>query len=447
MMFRRVAFVALVALLSVSCFVAAESAETTVFGPTTQAVPLVNRHRYLHGQAMGAALEMMFSDKWRTLLNNLMPSIGAQALQIFQQYQRATTQAKKGKASGDLMHVLQNNPVLAAYGSVETFKACGANPQLEPARCDKPGRVEWDVYLSPTNPTDLGQMKITHGSVTTAVSQGILKSFAISYTRPEVVAAPTALQWMEVFGRALDANKATPSASLTADQAQRLAASYLASPSGLILDVKSTYSSSADLDALVADLRSRWRINVHAVATFHHPQIDGMRSTGLALVHFYHSHYGILNGIGALKNGDQVMFNGGSLLALRGAEYRVDPTLLAEFAAVVRSKNIKVGIYTQEPAIGPAAVTGVINMVNASPDIFTEGYAYGHINGRAEKNSHGNGLGSAGPLLTAERAIWRTSRAASNAASAVSNAASSISNSASSAFSRLRNMVGSTPAK
>jgi hypothetical protein len=215
--------------------------------------------------------------------------------------------------------------------------------------------------------------------------------------------------------------------------ATKLAASFFAAPSGLVLDTKSTYSTTADLDALVNALATQYGIHVFGVGSFIRSQISGLTAT--KPVYFYHTHFGLAleAQAGLVKNGDTVMsagrgqeieilrngenvrvadvflglflsrFNGGSLLVQGAATPTVDPTAIAALRAVQQQYKLNVALYVQEPATSPAAATALINLTNQETALLSGGFAYGNVNGRADGLAKGDALGVQSPLYTMEK--------------------------------------------
>jgi hypothetical protein len=123
-------------------------------------VPRITNIKYSHGGWMGASVSMLQAPVWRELFCGLTPASHA----------RVHVALTAGKAcSGSVMRLLENNPVVAAYGVAhelgETGVAGGdrdsgglvsprqpATPHVFPSGsvAHNPVVVEWDVYLDQT---------------------------------------------------------------------------------------------------------------------------------------------------------------------------------------------------------------------------------------------------------------------------------------------------------
>ena len=168
------------------------------------------RQRYAHGGFMGAAAEMMKDARWNDIYRTLMPKHHAKATAI--------------KLPDELMLHMENNPVLAAYGSMlhQSEVAGQADPQAAPDDKHQAMTLEWDVWLplNPTSSTDiLSKAKIAHGGTTTTMLEdkapGANRKGHIDVTTPagkvrmpvgqDVYGPdiPTGSGWMTTFGQAI----------------------------------------------------------------------------------------------------------------------------------------------------------------------------------------------------------------------------------------------------
>jgi hypothetical protein len=181
---------------------------------------------------------------------------------------------------------------------------------------------------------------------------------------------------------------------------------------GLILDVKSTYSSSADINTFIDVLQARG-VNVIGVGTFRHTQLDGIEA-GVRQVKFFHAITGLANAgaSGGLKSGDHVMFNAGSLVKKTtagwfgsgAASYAVDEGALQTLSDLVSQFQLNVGLYVQEGDIDEKSVDTIMKLVNKFPHLFKDGFAYGNVSGRAETETEGTGMGSQGKADAMDKA-------------------------------------------
>jgi hypothetical protein len=300
--------------------------------------------------------------------------------------------------------------------------SCTGNGNGSPDTCPKPIRHEWDIWTAPGHAADVSKAKIAHGTKWTTVGQSLVKSSNFGWNQEDVKTSPTATQWLEIFGRAINLRRDAPTQGLSKDDAIKLAASYMVAPSGLVLDVKSTYSSPEEITALVNTLKTKYGINVFGVGSFLRYQIESIGTPTTSPVFFYHSHYAVLkdSNNGVIKQGDFVMFNGGSLLKDDGSGgYVVDNDQYQLLSAAQTKLKLRIALYVQEPALSPTAVSVLINFANEHPATITDGFAYGNLNGRAESLVTGNGLGGQAPLVSVDKLSLGTSNAVGSVKSAL----------------------------
>jgi hypothetical protein len=382
---------------------------TTPTSQTTSTTPLQNQ-TYAHGAFMGAAVTMMNDSHWQQIFSTVMPEAYARA--------RNLTEPEA------VMAELENNPVLAAYGQSQHLAQSGASGPS----ADHPSvAMEWDVWLpqDPAQIGDLNRTRIAHGNVGTTIGQRVAGDQEFGRQRADVANAPGADQWMTYFGRAIalhrggEAAQHDPQGQTDLEQATqlgdtsaatRIAASYLRAPSGLYLDVKSMYSTPEDINAFIAVLRNQG-INVIGVGSFSANQLEGL-DANVRPIQFFHGLADLMLTVQnapdpskAFHNGDSVMFNAGSLLTESRAyvvagerSYTVDADAVAQLRTVQTQFGLRVGLYVQETSVDAKAVEQIVQLVNANPDLFSLGFAYGNVSGRAEGTVTGTGLGAQAPL-------------------------------------------------
>jgi hypothetical protein len=149
------------------------------------------------------------------------------------------------------------------------------------------------------------------------------------------------------------------------------------------------------------------------VGTFRHTQLEGLEE-GVRPVKFFHALTGLANAgaSGALKSGDHVMFNAGSLITKSSSgwfgtgeqSYAVNEGALQTLADLVAQFELNVGLYVQEGDIDEKAVDVIMKMVNRFPHLFKDGFAYGNVTGRAETETEGTGMGSQGKADAMDKA-------------------------------------------
>jgi hypothetical protein len=279
--------------------------------------------RYAHGGFMGAAAELMKDSKWRDIYRTLMPAHYEEARLIADAVVEGFTLPGIVRSPGELMLHLENNPVLAAYGSMKHQREVGGQPHpLEaPDEQHKALTLEWDVWLPP-DPTPamdiLSEAKIAHGGPTTTVLEkyapgvnrlGVLPipnplgggpiSVGEDVFGPDV---PTGSEWMTIFGRAIAMARApfeaaaggsaqpkifseehlqmarryyerTASArTLNAKAASELALEFLGPNGGLHVEIKSWDSEPEHVALFVEQLRAKG-ITVRTVSSWKYSQL------------------------------------------------------------------------------------------------------------------------------------------------------------------------------
>jgi hypothetical protein len=369
---------------------------------------------YGHGAFMGAAGAFMKDPTWNQIFKTVWP----------EEFERI----KVLEDTREAMLALENNPVLAAYGECQSMENKGEKKGEADPKQMQVVPQEWDVWLDKENPGDLSKVRIAHGNFWTTVMQNITagqKDKVVGAKRDDVKNAKSGSQWMETFGRAVmmyrggggsvpdnasqkdkegQAAKMQAAAKATnAEQAISACAEFLKKENGggLILDVKSTYSSSADINLFIDTLRGKG-VDVFGVGTFRHEQLAGLEK-GVRPVKFFHGIQGVENAADqkALQKGDHLMFNAGSLLDksggwIRDTKYGINQAAFQQLSTLVTTYDLNVGLYVQEGDVDEKAVEVIVKMVNKFPDLFKDGFAYGNIQGRAETETEGTGMGAQG---------------------------------------------------
>ena len=202
------------------------------------------------------------------------------------------------------------------------------------------------------------------------------------------------------------------------------ASALLSAPGGVVLDVKSAYSTPRDLELFCGALDGIG-VTVRAVASFRPAQLDGVarrRAPSVTLFHGLASLEAACDA-GAVKSGGCVFFNGASLLrdaakivaeggddATRSARVGdptldpsadpashplVDPAAWARYTAAVAGAGVAGGVYIQEACAAPAAVDALSALAAHAPHALPLGFAYGGAPGRAPAafGSAGRGFG------------------------------------------------------
>jgi hypothetical protein len=378
---------------------------------------------YAHGAFMGAAGAFMKDPLWNSIFAAVWPEEYARVSGI--------TEIR------DLMLQLENNPVLSAYGECQSMEHAGQ--KKGEADTKKAGVVpsEWDVWLDKEDPGNLSKVKIAHGNLGTTIMQSApgMKDTTVGYGRKDVKESKNSAQWMEIFGKAIalyrggaaaepEAAAKQPdgrveamkkaAAATTAEDAINISVDFMRKENGggLILDVKSTYSTPADINTFIDVLQAKG-VYVMGVGTFRHTQLEGLEE-GVRQVKFFHAITGLANAgaSGGLKKGDHVMFNAGSLLTKSSSgwfgtgsqSYTVNEGALQTLSDLVARFELNVGLYVQEGDVDEKAVDAIMKLVNKFPHLFKDGFAYGNVSGRAETETEGTGMGSQGKADALDKA-------------------------------------------
>jgi hypothetical protein len=157
------------------------------------------RQLYAHGAFMGAAGAMMRDATWNGILRRLQPAVHARAA--------AATEASQ------LQLILENNPVLMAYGEAESIRTAGGDASADPNRDpSKVVRMEWDVWLDQNDPGNLSLARIAHGDETTTKMAGANPRVLgpLAARRADVADEPNPTSWMGIYGAARSACIARP---------------------------------------------------------------------------------------------------------------------------------------------------------------------------------------------------------------------------------------------
>lgn len=315
----------------------------------------VARQPYSHGGFMAMTRSFWQDATWLARFSRLMPETRARVDALIGE--RTLLQALP-----EMMALLENNPILAAYGT----SRAGA---FAPA-------IEWDIWVSPQDPSDLTGARVIHGN---AVAE------AVAYDVPgnakalveegalgsDVHTGPTVAAWKALFEAALS-------------EAGIVRAPGSMQP--LFLDVKSTYSSAEDINQFVIALATAG-FEVKGVGTFSYEQLDGLHAA--LPVRLYDSADDLVDAqrAGTVPHAATALFNGGFLLKPKAhdpTQWQIDPVALSRVAAAQRESNLTLAIYIQETRATWQALDCLTRCINANAHIFALGFAYSGVRGIAD---------------------------------------------------------------
>ncbi|MCB9793632.1 MAG: S-layer homology domain-containing protein [Alphaproteobacteria bacterium] len=318
---------------------------------------LGDQQLYAHGGYMAAVDDVMCDALWSSILSMVTPE-DMQGLM-----DEDSTEERMG--------IAENNPVVAAYGHVRSGGLSGSGDTLP---------IEWDVWLDRDSPQDLDSVVVEHGDPFETVTSRVT-----TWSTPK---GASATQWIQSFNDAIrmfQEGRATTTNGLFDDQdfADVLRGG---GGGGLVLDVKSSWSTAEDVAAFVAALTAR-QIEVVSVGSFKAAQLLGVDPE--KRLRFFFDVPDLLQHEATLSEGERVMINLGSLL---DSETHVpDSGQIRDLRRIQQAWSLQLGGYTQESNLSPDAHDALVRMVVSEPALFTLGYAYGNVDGQANESAVGTG--------------------------------------------------------
>jgi surface antigen len=360
----------------------------TWVGPgESQAVEtLGDQQLYAHGGYMGAAPALLRDPLWTRIMEMVDPGLseGLGALE-----------ALNGLGRERLMKILENHPVLAAFGACREQGIAWNSGQAP----EQGTSLEWDVWLHPEQPADLSKALVAHGSLAQTVIAAIGESDTgddESFTYGRVAKSdPRGVdEWTKDYQRAIALYVHGGKEPKKADSAPL---------PPIYLDVKSV-SSAVDIDLFVHALQEQLGVEVAGVMAFDAAILSEVRSAnGLllfnrasqVLAHFADMRRSALPAQATSEDGPVgikgVLFNFGSLI--KGG--KIDEDLVNELALLRHElPSVGLGGYVQENDLGADSHAAIVHLVKAYPGVFNLGFAYGNVDGQVEKGINGFGHGS-----------------------------------------------------
>jgi hypothetical protein len=389
----------------------------------------VDNQFYGHGAFMGAAPRMLKDAKWRSILETLMPD-------VFEDVKDITDDSK-------LIPMMENNPVMGAYGMLATQKLDQRNEAGRSNRIENMQAMEWDVWLDPDviraysvafdDATDaaldarlLDTMIIAHGNTKQTVLENTFggQYDAVKETRKSALGGARSTAWMDLFGRALQiATSKNPDElmdemrgekrhtdeddqslyqtfekQMPFDEVVALYKKVFDKDSfSVLLDIKSRNAKPWVLRKLILEMNRRG-VHVYGVGTFNFSELNnlddidqqvGGESMGAPKgVKFFY-------GIGNLQTAcekkevfkdDHVMFNAGSILDSVDWDAEKPDDNDAEIESIIQKLGefktryeFKLGLYVQEGSTDERAAQKITRFSNQHPEIFDMGFAWGGI--------------------------------------------------------------------
>jgi hypothetical protein len=399
------------------------------FTAARQRFPPVRTQYYGHGAFMGATPALLADPRWRRILAFLMPDV----------YAALEESLAAGADASSLMPMLENNPVLAAFGTV-----AATNAHREGEHPNHLAGMEWDLFVNTDLITEWEEA--ADDAARSAVMDRVVDTSLIAHANaidtvqeslgisqyPDVRRSPkTAFggvemdAWLDLFGRALhlartdafDAEVAamaseprsasdeacmrgTFATPWSVDRVTELHQQVTGRPHlSIVIDIKSLRSTPPFLTGLIGHL-NRFGVHVAAVGSFLPSEIEGLSRAsqqvrgrtlpGPREVLFFHlaGDLQLACEAGSLSPGQCVMFNGGSLLDVVTPEpgrhtYSSRLRVLDELERWRARLDLQIGIYVQEGDCDAAAAAVLSDIVDAWPATFALGFAWGGLRDEA----------------------------------------------------------------
>jgi hypothetical protein len=389
----------------------------------------VGNQTYGHGAFMGAARQMLNDPKWNRILQTLMPDVYADVQGVTDE--------------GDLIPKLENNPVMAAYGMMQTQALDQRREGGRSDRIDTLQALEWDCWLDPDvidaydEASDdaakraldarlVDTMLIAHGNTKQTVLEniGVDQYDAVKETAKTAFGGTRPGAWMDMFGRALRIAVAPNPDELMADMGREPRHTdeddqslyqtfqnqtpfrevidlykrvFRKDTFSVLLDIKSRSAKPPILSKLIGELNRRG-VHVFAVGSFTfselnnldevHQQVDGRDMGAPRGVKFFHGIGNLQTGCvdGEVFPGDTVMFNAGSILdsvdwdtGKPDADDAAIEEIIQSLGRFKETYRFHLGLYVQEGATDQRAATKITAFSNRHADIFDLGFAWGGI--------------------------------------------------------------------
>ncbi len=403
------------------------------FVPSSFKLTPIRTQFYGHGAFMGASPALLADARWRRILAFLMPD-------VFEEI-RAALEAGAGFA--EIMPMLENNPVLGAFG---VFRSATA-PPLDGEE-DSPLHLcglEWDLFvdseLFPLWEKARGDKNalhelmermidtslIAHATPTDTIQEqlGICQYRDVRKTPKTGLGGVEVDSWLDLFARALelaqsdDLGKAISemSADPRSDSDEACMRHTFAPPwsvkravevhrqvtgkpcLSVIIEIKSLRSTPEFLRDVVHAMNVRG-IHVVAVAAFlreevagvsqAHQSIDGVPYPGPREIQFFHFAGDLQDACdrGEVDPGQSVMFNGASLLDTVKTDggrlvYSTKMGVTAELESYRKRLDLHVGFYVQEGDCDHQAASLLSDLCEAYPETFELGFAWGGLRDEA----------------------------------------------------------------
>ena len=396
----------------------------TLFDAVLGIAPISTQY-YGHGAFMGAAPALLADTKWRRILAVLMPDVFADVRKALEE----------GDPMPTVIAMLENNPVMAAFGSLQAHAVSGD----EESDHHLVG-MEWDLFVDQERieawesaETDEARLRcmvvavdtalIAHARSTDTVqeSMGICQYRDVRRTPKSGLGGVELPVWIDLYARSLELGFAgdTDAAMevmaaeprLDADEAcelhvfverfamERALELHARASRGrrfsVVLDIKSLRTTPAFLCGFVAEINRRG-LHVSGVGSFLREELEGVSRQAQTVagelldgpreIQFFHyaGDLQIACDREQIVYGQSVMFNGASLLDVASATdgqatYSANYEVLDDLERYRSRHGLTIGFYVQEPDCDAEAASLLSDIATARSETFALGFAWGGL--------------------------------------------------------------------
>jgi len=396
----------------------------TLFDAVLGIAPISTQY-YGHGAFMGAAPALLADARWRRILAVLMPDVFADVGKALDE----------GDPMPKVIAMLENNPVMAAFGSLQAHAVSGD----EESEHHLVG-MEWDLFVdqeqieaweaADTEERRLHFMEvavetalIAHARSTDTVqeSMGICQYQDVRRTPKSGLGGVELPVWIDLYARALELGFAVDleaaltlmeaEARLDADEACELhvfverfplaralelhARATRGRRFSVVLDIKSLRTTPAFLSGFVAEMNRRG-LHVSGVGSFLRAEVEGVSRQAQTVsgellegpreIQFFHYAGDLQLACDGeqISYGQSVMFNGASLLdvvsaADGSATYSANYEVLDDLERYRARHGLTIGFYVQEPDCDAEAASLLSDIATARSETFALGFAWGGL--------------------------------------------------------------------
>ena len=396
----------------------------TLFDAVLGIAPISTQY-YGHGAFMGAAPALLADAKWRRILAVLMPDVFADVRKALDE----------GDPMPTVIAMLENNPVMAAFGSLQAHAVSGDDESEHHL-----AGMEWDLFVDQEQieaweATDTDEARllcivravdsslIAHARSTDTVqeSMGICQYRDVRRTPKSGLGGVELPVWIDLYARALELEfVADLEGALAQMEAERRIDAHEACELhvfverftmeralelharaargrrfSVVLDIKSLRTTPAFLSGFVAEMNRRG-LHVSGVGSFLRAELEGVSRQpqtvsgelleGPREIQFFHYAGDLQFACDGeqIVYGQSVMFNGASLLdvvsaADGSATYSANYEVLDDLERYRARHGLTIGFYVQEPDCDAEAASLLSDIATARSETFALGFAWGGL--------------------------------------------------------------------